>query len=147
MDSADILLKTEKGETEIRTRATHLASNLRVALILVDGHSSVAELVEKGGGLPDLQDSLRQLFDEGYVTATNSGVTDYEFVKQQLIALASEVLGKDATKVVKKLQEAPATREALLEVARSCKKMVQLFIDEKKAEELMDRCSRLLNGT
>ncbi len=146
MDSADILLKTEKGETEIRTRATQLSSNLRVALILVDGHSSVAELVEKGGGLPDLQDSLQQLIDAGYVTAANSGVRDYESVKQQLIALASEVLGKDATKVVKKLQEAPATREALLEVARSCKKMVQLFIDEQKAEELMDRCSRLLNG-
>ncbi len=147
MHNADILQKTQKGETEIATRGAHLSSGLRVALILVDGHSSITDLLQKGGGLPQLEDSLRQLINEGYVGPANGGGTDYELIKQQLVALAQEVLGADASKVVKKLQEAPATHDALLEVAANCKKMVQLFIDEKKADELMSRCSHLLSGT
>lgn len=146
MHNADILQKTEKGESELKTRATHLSSQLRVALILVDGRSSVVDLLAKGGGLPKLQDSLKQLMEEGYIAAANGGVADYGLVKQQLIELARDVLGEDATKVVKKLEAAAPTRDALLEVASSCKKMVQLFIDEKKADELMARCNQLLNG-
>ncbi len=156
MDRTATVAKTGKGEEELLHRSHGLDRNLRYVLILVDGTSTVQELVEgKGAAMPDVEGSLQSLCDEGYITIGGVGADDgcdvpgdrdVATIKAQLIATAKEVLGSDAPKIVAKLEAAPDNREGLQEVVNSCKKMVKLLIDEKKAEILMSRCSSVLRG-
>lgn len=157
MDRNAIVVKTRKGEEEIQQRSHGLDRNLRYALILVDGQSSVQQLIEgKGAALPDVENSLRQLAEEGYISVGGVGADDegcdvpgdrdVATLKAALIATANEVLGADAAKIVAKLEAAPNSREGLQEAVNSCKKVVKLLIDEKKAEALMARCSSVLQG-
>lgn len=155
MDLTAIVAKTKKGEEEIQSRAHGLDKNLRLALILVDGKSTVQELIDgKGGGRQELADSIRQLAEAGFVSVGGvsgdecqiSSDKDIATIKGELIAIANEVLGSEAGKIVAKLEAAPDSREGLQEVVNSCKKVVKLLIDENKAEALMLRCSKVLQG-
>lgn len=144
--------KTPKGEEEILTRAHKLDHHLRFVLILVDGTSTVEQIVKKGAGMPEVQGSLSQLAAEGYIEiegetpVSTGGTRSAAEAKAELIAMARELLGSDAGKVVSKLEGAPDTKEALLEVAGQCKKLVRLLIDERKADELMVRCENILGS-
>lgn len=159
MDRSAIVAKTHKGEEEIQSRKYGLDRNLRYVLILIDGKSSIQQLVdEKGAVLPDVAGSLQALAEQGFVSI--GGVTmgaaddnctvaadqDIPSIKAALIAIARDVLGADAEKIVSKLETAPDSPEGLQEVVNSCKKMVRLLIDEQKADALMARCSTVLRG-
>ncbi|MEW6646971.1 MAG: hypothetical protein AB1450_07215 [Pseudomonadota bacterium] len=159
MDRSAIVAKTHKGEEEIQSRKYGLDRNLRYVLILIDGKSSIQQLVdEKGAVLPDVAGSLQALAEQGFVSI--GGVTmgaaddncavaadqDIPSLKAALIAIARDVLGADAEKIVSKLEAAPDSPEGLQEVVNSCKKMVRLLIDEQKADALMARCSTVLRG-
>jgi len=152
MDRNAIVAKTAKGEEEIQHRSHGLDRNLRYVLIMVDGKSTVTELIEeKGAALADVEAYLRELAEAGYIsiggvdeTCTVTSEHDIPAIKAQLIAIATEVLGGDAGKIVSKLEAAPDSKEGLQEVVNSCKKLVKLLIDEKKAETLMARCSSVL---
>jgi len=144
MDSSYIVRKTGKGEEELKTRSGGVSGNLRVILILVDGSSSIAEVATKGQGMPDVAGGLKILAEEGYVEFVAPGAINYDALKDELIHTVEEILGNDADKVVKKLHDAPATKEGLTSAASSCRKLVQLMIDEDKAEQLMTRCESLL---
>ena len=144
MDNSYIVRKTEKGEQELKTRSGGVTGNLRVILILVDGTSSMGEIAKKGQGMPDVAGGLKILAEEGYVELVAPGDINYDALKDELIQTVEQILGKDADKVVKKLREAPATKEGLTSAASSCRKLVQLMIDEDKAEQLMTRCESLL---
>ncbi len=156
MDRNAQVTKTAKGEEELQQRSHGLERNLRYVLILVDGKSTVQEIIDgKGAAYPDVEASLQQLFDQGYVAVGGvcasgdaacvvSSRRDVSGIKADLIAIAKEVLGSEAGKVVAKLEAAPDSREGLQEVVNSCKKVVKLLIDEEKAEALMRRCSGVL---
>ncbi|GAB4300602.1 MAG: hypothetical protein Kow0096_20810 [Thiohalomonadaceae bacterium] len=158
MDRNAIVAKTHKGEEEIQSRKYGLDRNLRYVLILVDGKSSIQQLVdEKGAALPDVMGSLRLLAEQGFISiggvmeATDDNCTvaadqDIPSLKAALIAIARDVLGADADKIVSKLEAAPDSPEGLQEVVNNCKKMVRLLIDEQKADALMARCSTVLRG-
>lgn len=159
MNHSAIVAKTPRGEEEIISRKHGLDRNLRYVLILIDGKSSVQDLIEdKGAALPDVGGSLRTLAEQGFITiggiSENGGqddcvvvaVEDIPSTKAALIAIAKEVLGADAGKIIHKLDTAPDSREGLQEVVNSCKKVVRLLIDEKKADQLLERCSALLRG-
>ena len=156
MDAHIVFSKTAKGREEIETRAYHLPQRLRIVLILVDGTSDVTRLQEKAGALPDLEKSLEALAIDGFIAADNATWqpaaaptnptpgTSVADTKIKLIDLAVLVLGKDAEKVVSKLQEAPDTREGLEAAVSRCYKIVSLIIDEAKAVELKDKCTQIL---
>jgi len=154
MNRDAVVTKTHKGEEEIQHRGHGLDRNLRFVLIMVDGKSTVQQIVtEKGAGLPDVESHLRTLAEAGYIaiggadaSCTVGNGQDIPAIKAQLIAIANEVLGADATKIVSKLEAAPNSPEGLQDVVNSCKKLVKLLIDEKKAEVLMARCSTVLKG-
>jgi hypothetical protein len=140
--------RTAKGDEELQTRAHKLKHNLRYVLLLVDGASTVQQIVEKGTALHEVESSLAELSAEGFVKigdAPPAGGRDVVQVKEELIAIAKEILGPAAAGVVSKIQAAPDNRESLLEVAKQCKKVVKLTIDEKKADQLLSRCSSLLD--
>lgn len=159
MDRSAIVAKTPKGEEEIQSRKYGLDRNLRYVLILIDGKTSIQQLVdEKGAALSDVAASLKTLAEQGFVSiggvsigandenCTVAADQDIPTIKSALIAIAKEVLGADAGKIVSKLEAAPDSAEGLQEVVNSCKKVVRLLIDEKKAEALMARCSTVLKG-
>lgn len=69
MDRNAVLVKTGKGAEEVKSRTFGLAARLRSVLIMVDGNSTVADYVARFGAIPDIEGSLQQLLDQGYVEA------------------------------------------------------------------------------
>lgn len=155
MDQDIVFAKTPKGEEEMATRRHGLSAAMRRVLILVDGHSSVAQLHDKAQVLPDLERALEALFRGGFIraivpghattTAGNPAAPLHER-KAQLIDLCRDVVGVDkADKLVKKLMTAPDTPEGLAMAFNACVHLVKLTIDEAKASELKARGERLFS--
>ena len=67
MDRNAVLVKTDKGTEEVKSRAYGLAARLRSVLIMVDGNSTVADYVTRFGAIPDIEGTLQMLLDQGYV--------------------------------------------------------------------------------
>src|SRR5574341_278070 len=120
MDPEAVYAKTDKGREELAARKYGLPQSLRFALILVDGRSTLAQLLTKGAGLPNLDESLQMLLEMGFVQVSGGpGVGSRSAApasapaasqsvaggKQELIELAHRLLRGQATKVVKKLED------------------------------------------
>ena len=142
MNPKTVFKKSNKGEEEIRTRKYGISQNLRQVLIFVDGEAAVSKILEKTAGLPHVDRSLEELERQGLIEA--NGTATIGDVKNELIAMARQTLGADAEKVVAKITDAQETKQGLEAAIASCKKLVRLTIDEKKAEELINKCSELL---
>ena len=156
-----VLAKTEKGKEELAARR-ELAVDLRHSLILVDGHSTLQELLKKGEGLPNLVESLETLVQMGLISALDENA-DSVFAsppsisgtaapasggsasKAKLVLLATSLLGKQAGKIIKKIEEAADTREALLSAVDSCGKVIRLVIDEEKADAFVSSAKNILS--
>jgi DNA-binding PadR family transcriptional regulator len=142
MDPKKIYQKTGKGEEELQTRKYNVPQNLRQVLILVDGKSNITKILEKAVRFPNVDQSLEELARQGFIrfdeTVTIAGIKD------ELIATARQTLGADAEKVIAKIKNAPDSKEGLQATMNSCKKLVKLIIDEKKAEELIRMCSEIM---
>lgn len=147
MNPDTVYAKTEKGKE--RFEARDIPTNLRHALILVDGRSTLKELLKKGEGLPLLADSLEMLEEMGLmapvglIAAASAPPPSHRAmqpaaagtpVKRQLMALAMSLLGDKAEKVVRKIEETMDSNAALMNTIDSCGKVIKLTIDEKKAE-------------
>jgi len=143
MDPKKVYQKTEQGEEELRTRKYGLLQNLRQVLIFVDGKSNITKILEKAAGFPNVGQSLEELSKQGFIhideTVTFAGIKD------ELIATAQQTLGSDAEKIIAKIKDAPETKEGLQKTMDNCRKFVKLVIDEKKADELIRKCSEIMS--
>lgn len=154
MDVTSVVSKTSKGDEEIRSRTHGLDRTLRTLLILIDGQSTVEEILEeKAVGLAGAKEGLTRLASDGFIkidglviASENKGSSDIGSAKEELVAIARELLGRDAEKIVAKLEAAPDHKDGLLEAVSGCKKLVKLIIDEAKAEQLMQRCGSVIQG-
>lgn len=150
MDSRLVFVRTSKGEEEFQHRTHRLAQALRMVLIMIDGKSPVSRLVEKGSALTDVPTALNMLATEGFISTAEeagrrgAGVGD---PKAEMIALARALLGAQSDKVVKKIEEAGNSPEALGQVADGCRKLIKLFIDDAKADEFARRAKEILFAT
>ncbi len=142
MTPKTIFKKSDKGEEEIRTRKYGVSQHLRQVLIFIDGETAVSKILEKTAGLPHVDRSLEELERQGFIEADRTATV--AAVKDELLAMARQTLGADAEKVVAKITDAQETKQGLEAAIASCKKLVRLTIDEKKAEELINKCSELL---
>jgi DNA-binding PadR family transcriptional regulator len=143
MDLKKIYQKTVKGEEELRTRKYNLPQNLRQVLIFVDGKSNITKILEKAAGFPNVGQSLEQLAAQEFIQIDDT--VSFTAIKDELIATAQQTLGADAEKVIAKIKDAPETKEGLQATMDNCKKYVKLVIDEKKAEELIRKCSEIMS--
>jgi predicted transcriptional regulator len=141
MNPTTVFKKSDKGEEEIRTRKYGISQSLRQVLIFVDGTTAVSKILEKTSGLPEVNRALEELQQQGFIEENTSTAAS---VKQELIAMARQTLGAGAEKVVTKITDAPDTKQGLEAAVSGCKKLVRLTIDEKKADELIGKCSELL---
>ena len=161
MNQEMVLSKTEKGKKELATRG-ELTVDLRHALILVDGRSTLKELLKKGEGLPHFADSLEMLEQLGLIvpaganvavlstslpssleTASQSASGDVA-LKPQLVLLATNLLGGRAGKIIKKIEDAD-TKEALVSAIDGCGKVIKLLIDEGKADAFVSSAKDILS--
>lgn len=156
-----VLAKTENGKEELATRRS-LDLNFRHALIMVNGHSTLQELLKKGAGLPHFSNSLDMLVKMGLIAPSggNAAVVSApqlvpmansqpaygsRAAKLKLVQLASNLLGNQAGKIIKKIEEAVDTNEALLSTIEACGKVIRLVIDEKKADTFVMEAKEILS--
>ena len=66
-------------------------------------------------------------------------------VKRQLALLATNLLGAQAGKIIKKIEEAADTREALISAIEGCGKVIRLVIDEEKADVFVSSAKDILS--
>lgn len=155
MDKRTVFTKSQKGKDEIETRQYRLPARLRMALILVDGKSNVELLVEKGGH-PDLINTLEELTQLGFIQAVTAGVSPSPVpavtkpqagapLKAELIRITRDILGAQADKIIKMIEDSPDTKEALGATLKKCIELVRLIVDEKKSKALSIKYTETLN--
>lgn len=157
MDSAAVLVKTDKGAAELAQRSDAVPQKLRAILIMVDGKTSWGDLLDRYSGLPEFNEHLVWLVDNGFVAAAGKSVntaaraatehaayTPSATGRAGLIELAQHLLGAHGEKVIQRLQETEDTRDALVQAVERCCKLIKLSIDESKAEQFRTLGLKLL---
>ncbi len=145
-----VFSRTPLGQQALSKRDTGLNKSLRLALILVDGHSDVNQLRLKAMTLKNLEQELETLALQGFIRANSQAwqdVADVSSVKTKLIDAMILVLGDDANKLIKILKEAPDDIQGLESAVIRCKKIVGLTIDESRASELKKKCLEILGSS
>jgi hypothetical protein len=153
MNGAIIFGKTPKGLQELAHRTAAVPQKLRSVLILVDGKTRRAELLQRCSFIPQCDEHLAWLEQNGYIEAVSSGkaaVADLPAAstgsapmpapvalspRKALLDLAQELLGAHAGAVVQRLQDTDDQHDALAQTLERCYKLIRLSIDEKKAEQ------------
>lgn len=72
LEPNSVLRKTRKGYSEVANQDSFLHPKLRRLLILIDGASTVAEIVERMGAIGDVKPMVTELFFQGFITGSNS---------------------------------------------------------------------------
>jgi hypothetical protein len=148
MDARVVFLKTAKGETEITTRAHKLNHALRYVLILVDGKSTVGEIMSKGAGLSNITDALDQLAALDFIHTIAETKLSTQYLKQdpktKIISMVNDLLGERAGPIIKKLHVSDESPEALEQSITACKHLIKLTIDNKKAEDFVRRAQEII---
>lgn len=78
LDDVAILALTRQGEQELREPGTTLSPALLEALVLIDGHSTVAQMVKRARGISfaDFRASLSELVKKGFVGVIADSAAD-----------------------------------------------------------------------
>ena len=148
MDVNAVYARTSRGEEEIRTRANQLRAVQRQALILIDGRSPLAGVLDRWGSLTGLPDALLFLADNGFIApltspgnaaaGTANGATA-DHVRGHLVGLVESLVPNGNARMVAKLKDAPGSRDGLQAAVDSCYKLMRLTIDEDLAEKFVSR--------
>ncbi|NOT16765.1 MAG: hypothetical protein HOP20_01700 [Sulfuriferula sp.] len=143
-----ILFRTPKGEEIAHSHGHEISSNHRRALIAVDGKTSVGALTKKVFWVSDVVGVLKELYTLGLIhddvktiqdaTVTQSGGAGL-LLKVQIIKIAKELLGNNAERIVKKIEDTEGTPEALEATILSCKKLIKLTINDDVADAFLAR--------
>lgn len=167
MNGAVIFGKTPKGLEELAHRTAAVPQKLRSVLILVDGKTRCAELMQKCSFIAQCDEHLDWLEQNGFIEAVAAGASHgpvspataastsaaapapvpaptAKSPKLALIDLAQDLLGAHAGTVVQRLQDTDDQHDALVQTLERCHKLIRLSIDEKKAEQFRQRGSALL---
>jgi len=147
MDTSLILVKTDKGVEEIRSRAFGLPQTLRALLIMADGSISLSSLLHRTALLPKVQENIEWLLSEGFVESVPPGGRSSSQLSQReaLIALSRELLGADAPKVIERLKDVSDSPAELQAAVERCHKFIKLTIDEAKAAQFLQAGRALLS--
>ena len=157
MDSDAVLVKTGKGAEELAQRSGAMPQKLRAILIMVDGKTQWGELLNRYSGLPEFNEHLVWLVDNGFVeavvkpsgTKTQAATDNVMFTSSAtgragLIELAHHLLGAHGNNVTQRLQETEDEHDALAQTLERCYKLIRLSIDENKAEQFRKLGKKLL---
>ena len=157
MDSAAIVVRTDKGAEELALRSGAVPQKLRAILIMVDGKTRWGELQDRYSGLPEFSGYLTWLVDNGFIAAAGksgstaaSAATDHAAFtpsatgRAGLIELAQHLLGAHGHTVIQRLQDTEDAHDALVQALERCCRLIKLSIDEGKAEQFRTLGLKLL---
>lgn len=153
MDADVVLARTPLGTEALEKHDHDLPRVLRHALILIDGHSTLAKLEQRGSIIPDFPAALRELVARGLVTpvghsvpapANGGSAGGGRTLSSAIVTMAETILGDKGGKVVKRIEEAGQTREELTAAVEACYKLIRLTIDESRAEEFRKAAKDLI---
>ena len=142
-----ILFRTPKGEEIAHGHGHEIPANLRRALLVVDGKTSVTNLAKKVFWVNDVASVLQELYSLGLIhddVSTIHGQVSQSggaglLLKIQLANIAKELLGNNAERIIKKIEDADGTPEALESALLSCKKLIKLTINDELADTFLRR--------
>lgn len=95
MELKQVYIKTAKGQEEIQQRTYKLSATLRKLLIMVDGHSTAAEMIDRLSAMGDVTSALTELETGGFIVS--------------LTPVAPPVAAPTAPPPVKILDDSPAS--------------------------------------
>lgn len=147
-----ILFRTRKGEELLLGHGHEISTNQRRALIVIDGKTTVSNLEKTAFWVSDVISALKELYALGLIhddvstvhtEASQAGGAGL-LLKTQLAAVANELLGSNAERIIKKLEEVDGTPDALEQALLSCKKLIKLTISEELAETFLQRGRKVI---
>lgn len=147
-----VLFRTRKGEEMLVTHGHDISTNQRRALLVVDGKTTVANLEKNVFWVSDVISALEELYALGLI---HDGVSTINAeagmdggagrqLKVQLAAIARELLGGNAERIIKKMEEADGTPDALEQALLGCKKLIKLTINEELADTFLQRGRKVI---
>lgn len=147
-----ILFRTAKGEEIAHSHSHEISANHRRALLVVDGKTSVANIANKVFWVSDVVAVLQELYAlelihddistiQGEVSQTGGAGL---LLKVKLADLAKELLGKHASRVIKKIEDANGTPDALDDALLACRKLIKLTINDELADVFLRRGRALI---
>lgn len=160
MDKTVVFKKTVQGENEIKTRSGHISNAARRVLILVNGTSTVANLIESG--LSDVEILLEELVAKGMIESgqhpargAETAGTRGPSLKDALTALAKQTFTAELQAVIQKIEAAEPTSEGFEALFRDIiastqdevrfgYHMQELTIDQTEVNEFVQRARALL---
>lgn len=168
---ATIFRKTDKGQTEVETRAHRLAPRLRSALILVDGKRSSDELRKLIAQQAD--DTLAALNDQGFIevaavasapaasapapavseprtsssssSSSSGGTRDFDGLRRQLVREFNELTGPLGEAMAIRMEKA-ADRQALRALLAAAGEYVIGVRGASAANDFVQRYADKLGG-
>lgn len=147
-----VLFRTPKGEEALLSHDRKISTNQRRALLVVNGKTTVADLVKTAFWVTDLLVELQELYAMGLIGDGASGIAagmsqsggPGGLLKAQLAAMARDLLGSNAERVINKMDEAEDSPEALEQVLVGCKKLIKLTISEEMADTFLQRGRKVI---
>ncbi|MBI4808817.1 MAG: hypothetical protein HY799_07730 [Nitrosomonadales bacterium] len=147
-----VLFRTPKGEEILLSRGPEISTNQRRALLVIDGKTTVSNLEKTVFWVSDVIAELEELYAMGLVHDDVSTIRTEVgqvggaglILKAQLASIAKELLGSNAERIVKKIEEADGTPEALEQVLMGCKKLIKLTINEEIADTFLQRGRKVI---
>lgn len=147
-----VLVRTQKGEEVILDYGHEISANQRHALLVVDGKTEVGRLEQKAFWVSDLIPTLEELLAMGFVqdqasaagAEVGSSGDPGQQMRLQLVAIAKELLGGNAERIVKKIEETDGTPGALEQALLGCKKIIKLTINEEIADTFLQRGRKVI---
>ena len=160
MDHSQVLIKTTKGQEEIRTKAFKLSARLRRLLIMVDGHSTVGATLSRLASLGDDTESLLDsLVADGFLapryaatpgtapSAVPAFISQEEFNLEKAKGFARYVvlgsLGPVGARRVERIDAAKSAGELRAELD-DLREILPKLLPKRQAKEVWDQLEPLM---
>lgn len=111
MNLQAVLKKTGKGLEEIETRRHKLERKLRTLLIVVNGKTTGADLMNQFEQIGDVRPMLEQLLVGGFIEAAAPAV-EFKEIRIQLAQALTDALGPAGDPIVMRLEACKSPQEA-----------------------------------
>ncbi|MDX5445707.1 MAG: hypothetical protein LPJ87_06605 [Zoogloeaceae bacterium] len=132
MDSTTVYAKTDLGHEEVATRVRHIPARMRTMLIMVDGRSSVGQLLANHPTPDEARGYLESLLEGGFIAAQAApvaaappsvaaaapatGSANLGEVKQVVTRLLLDFIGPDAEYIAIRIEKITSRDELAAEV-------------------------------
>jgi hypothetical protein len=154
MDHSLVLIKTPKGQDEIRTKALKLSARLRRLLIMVDGHSTVEQMLSRLTALGDETETLLEsLVTDGFLAPRNGRGPSIalgqqsEFNLDKAKAFARYVvlgsLGPVGARRVERIDAAKSSEDLRAELD-DLREILPKLLPKRQAKEVWDQLEPLM---